>query len=428
MKRAILTLLLTSWLGSGLYAQTSREVMLANPRLSAGVYLPYPDSIAPSTPAPDGFKPFYVSHYGRHGSRYLINETDYTRPLELFKNAHDAGNLTPLGEDVYTRLQTLAEEARGRAGELSPLGFEQHRGVASRLCAECPELFADGADVTAMSTYRMRCAHSMFAFVDALKEYNPSLRIPVESSARNMYFLSYNTPEASYFNRADGPWAEPTASFKAEMTKPGRLLESLFKDPSAVDGSDAMWQLYWVAVDAPNMSAGVELYDIFTAEELFDLWQVFNYEFYTRNSVNPINQGLFTDSAKNLLRNILEHADEYVGSGKRGATLRFGHDSTIIPLAGLLHLEGASGNESDPHSLYETYADFRVSPMCSNFQMRFYRNDAGDVIVKFMLNEKETSIFGAETDMFPYYRWEDARKALQYILDTPSYDLYNKKQ
>lgn len=427
MKRLLLALVLTSCMGSGLRAQTSREVMLADPRLSAGVYLPYPDSIAPSTPAPEGYTPFYVSHYGRHGSRYLINETDYTNPLATLAAAHEAGNLTELGEDVYARLQTLAEEARGRAGELSPLGFEQHRGVAGRLYAECPEVFADGADITAMSTFRMRCAHSMFAFLDALKELNPSLRIPVESSARNMYFLSYNTPEASYFNRADGPWAAPLAAFKDDMTRPARLMGTLFKDPSAVNGSDTMWQLYWVAVDAPNMASGIGLYDIFTPEELFDLWQVFNYEFYTRNSVNPINQGLFTDSAKNLLTNILEQADAYVTDGRRGATLRFGHDSTIIPLAGLLHLEGADGNESDPYLLYKTYADYRVSPMCSNFQMRFYRNDAGDILVKFMLNEKETTI-PCETDIYPYYKWEDARKALQYILDTPSYDLYNKKQ
>lgn len=426
MKRIVLSAISVLAAGLALTAQTTREAMLADSELSAGVYFPYPDTVAALTPAPDGYTPFYVSHYGRHGSRYLINETDYTRPLELFKAAHDAGNLTELGEDVYGRLATLAEEARGRAGELSPLGFEQHRGIATRLYEACPEVFAPGADVTAMSTYRMRCAHSMFAFVDALKEHNPSLRIPVESSARNMYFLSYNTPQASHFNRADGPWAEPTASFKAEMTKPARLMASLFKDPAAVNGSDAMWQLYWVAVDAPNMSSGVGLYDIFTPEELFDLWQVFNYEFYTRNSVNPINEGLFTDSAKNLLTNILEQADAYVDGGRRGATLRFGHDSTIIPLAGLLHLEGADGNESDPHELYKTYADFRVSPMCSNFQMRFYRNAAGDVIVKFMLNEKETSIPCA-TDMFPYYKWTDARKALQYILDTPSYELYNKK-
>ncbi len=410
-----------------LFAQTTAETMLANPAYSAGVYLPYPDTVAALTPVPDGYEPFYVSHYGRHGSRYLINESDYTRPLEIFAQAAEADNLTPLGQDVYGRLQILVDEAAGRAGELSPLGYEQHRGIARRLYAECPQVFADGAEVTALSTYRMRCAHSMFAFVSQLMQLNPSLDVDMESSARNMYFLSYNSPEASYFNRADGPWAEPTERFKAEMTHPERLMASLFNDPEAVDGDEAMWKLYWVAVDAPNMSSGVGLYDIFTPEELFDLWQVFNYEFYTRNSCNPLNQGLFTDSAKNLLTDILKHADEYVDGGKRGASLRFGHDSTIIPLAGLLHFPAADGNETDPAKLYLTYADYRVSPMGSNVQLRFYRNAAGEVIVKFMFNEAEVPI-PCETDIYPYYRWEDARAALRYLLDTPSYQLYKNKQ
>lgn len=409
------------------FAQTTEDVMLAHPEYSAGVYLPYPDSVAEPTPAPDGYKPFYVSHYGRHGSRYLINESDYTRPLEIFAAAAENDNLTPLGIDVYERLKVLGAEAAGRAGELSPLGYDQHRGIASRLYAECPGVFADGADVTALSTTRMRCAHSMFAFVGKLMQLNPSLDVDMESSARHMHYLSYNTPEASYFNRADGPWAAPTAQFKAEMTRPQRLMASLFKDPSAVDGDETMWKLYWVAVDAPNMASGVGLYDIFTPQELFDLWQVFNYEFYTRNSCNPINQGLFTDSAKNLLTDILQKADEYVDGNRRGASLRFGHDSTIIPLAGLLHFPTADGNESDPAKLYLTYADYRVSPMCSNVQLRFYRNDEGDVLVKFMFNEAEVPI-PCQTDIFPYYRWEDARAALQYLLDTPSFQLYKKQQ
>lgn len=409
-----------------LNAQTTREIMLAHPEYAAGVYLPYPDTVATETAVPDGFEPFYVSHYGRHGSRYLINESDYTGPLEIFAQAREAGNLTAAGEDVYERLKILCDEASGRAGELAPLGYKQHSGIAERLYRACPEAFTEDADVTALSTPRMRCAHSMFAFVNTLKGLSPRLDVDMESSVRHIKYLSYNTPEASYFNRADGPWAAPTATFKAEKTRPDRLMNELFKDPSAIDGNDVMWKLYWVAVDAPNMASGIGLYDIFTPEELFDLWQVFNYEFYTRNSVNPINHGLFTDSAKFLLANVLEQADKYVAEGRRGASLRFGHDSTIIPFAGLLHFPTADGNESDPEKLYLTYADYRVSPMCSNVQIRFYRNDAGEVIVKFMFNENEVPI-PCDTDIYPYYRWDDARRALQYLLDTPSYELYNKK-
>ena len=37
-----------------------------------GVYLPYPEAVGPAPGTPEGYEPFYISHYGRHGSRYLL--------------------------------------------------------------------------------------------------------------------------------------------------------------------------------------------------------------------------------------------------------------------------------------------------------------------------------------------------------------------
>jgi hypothetical protein len=56
--------------------------------------------------------------------------------------------------------------------------------------------------------------------------------------------------------------------------------------------------------------------------------------------------------------------------------------------------------------------------MASNVQIIFFKNKSNDVIVKFMLNEREVHI-PATTDKFPFYNWTDARAALQKILDTP---------
>lgn len=403
--------------------QTTREAMLADPLKCAGVYTPYPDSVWQLTPVPDGYEPFYVSHYGRHGSRYLINETDYTNVFNALDKARKAGALTTRGLEVYDIVAAATEEARGRAGELSPLGYLQHRDIASRLLDECAPAFDGNADVTATSTVRMRCAHSMFSFVERLKEQFPTLNIPLESGSRNMHYMSYNNPEAQAFNDADASWQSTLRDFKKSQTHPDRLMGELFIKPGNagkfIAPSDLMWGLYWIAIDLPNMECDASLFDIFTPQELFDLWQVFNYEFYTRNSCNPINNGVFLESTKSLLANILDNADKYIAEGKHGATLRFGHDSTLIPFAGLLGFATASGRESDPAKLYQTYADYRVSPMASNIQMRFYRNADGDVIVKFLLNESETALADTPTDNYPYYKWSDARATLQNILNNP---------
>lgn len=59
------------------------------------IYRPYPSEMASNvTPAPKGYEPFYISHLGRHGSRYNILVHQYEKPLEVFGAAHEAGELT----------------------------------------------------------------------------------------------------------------------------------------------------------------------------------------------------------------------------------------------------------------------------------------------------------------------------------------------
>lgn len=60
-------------------AQNARQEIKKNPRVSASGYLAYPGPQHRLTPAPKGYKPFYLSHYGRHGSRYLIGTAEIGR-------------------------------------------------------------------------------------------------------------------------------------------------------------------------------------------------------------------------------------------------------------------------------------------------------------------------------------------------------------
>lgn len=404
------------------WAQTTRDEMLADPLKCSGLYMPYPDSIAAPTPVPDGYEPFYVGHYGRHGSRYLGADDDYNRVIRVMIAANEAGQLTDKGRDVFERMKQILLLSGGRGGELAPLGYRQHREIASRLYDECRAAFDGDAEVTAVSTVYMRCAHSMFAFVGRLKELCPDFEVSYESSNRHMCYMSHLNPEAKAFNNS-GAVNEPFARFRGEMINPYRFTASLFVDPSGIDfgGSQSqfMWWFYLVAIDMPNLDSDIRLFDVFTPEELFNLWQVFNYEYYTYHSGNPMSNGVFIESAKPLLQSFLSAAQSYVAKGKHGATLRFGHDSSVIPLAGLLRFPVASARESDPSKLYSVYTDWRVSPMASNIQMRLYRNASGDVIAKFMLNEQEMPLPDTATDMFPYYRWSDVCATLQRLLDSP---------
>ena len=204
-------------------AQTTREEMEANPAQTGGVYLAYPTDIPAQTSAPKGYKPFYISHYGRHGSRYLIGDRDYKWVLDLFAAAHRSAALTPLGEDVYGRLQQVWAEAEGHGGDLSPLGVRQHRGIAERMFRSFPEVFEGTPVISARSTVVLRCAMSMAAFGDRLKELNPGLRISYEASQKYMDYLNYHSEESNRFTSlTDGPCAEEYRKFKEELISAGR--------------------------------------------------------------------------------------------------------------------------------------------------------------------------------------------------------------
>ena len=62
-----------------------------------GVYYAYPERSGADFRVPEGFQPFYISHYGRHGSRWLTSDSRYEWVNSQFA---DKRNLTPLGREV----------------------------------------------------------------------------------------------------------------------------------------------------------------------------------------------------------------------------------------------------------------------------------------------------------------------------------------
>ncbi len=393
------------------------------PEKSGGHYFAYPvENISPDygSKAPKGYKPFYVSHYGRHGSRYRINEADYTRLTKRLDDAAKHNALSPAGLRLKAQLDTVWEEARGRAGELSPLGARQHHGIARRMVAAYPEIIADGAEVTATSTPVMRCAHSMFAFVTGLKEVNPSLQIPLESGERNMWFMNYHSDESNKYSSKEGPWYQAQSRFAAAKTNPDRLVASIFSDKEYadrwVDPVKFMEDLYGVAVDIQDVETDTDLFSYFTTQELYDLWSVTNSAFYARNSSYPLANGTHLDNSRGLVRHILDNADEYVNTGKHGATLRFGHDGNITPLTALLKIEGCYTDAINPEDVAKEWATYRITPMAANLQMVFFRPEKGngDVLVRVYLNENDAVLPLPTVDKY-YYRWSDLRPYLDAI-------------
>ena len=108
-----------------------------------------------------------------------------------------------------------------------------------------------------------------------------------------------------------------------------------------------------------------------------------------------------------LLINFLDEADLAIRSGKPSVRLRFGHDSTVLPFAYILGLKEAMQGTDDMDDLHNHFALFRLIPMAGNIQLIFFRKQGSDdILVKFLMNENETSIPIA-TDLYPFYHWSD---------------------
>ena len=407
--RKLMLLLSLLVLALPLAAQTARDEIAADPAKAAGLHYAYPGPQSVQTPAPKGFKPFYISHFGRHGSRWHCSAEDYATPLAVLQAAHDASSLTPVGEEMLRKAQAMSADGDGRIGELTRLGTRQHQGVARRMTASFPEVFRGHARVTANSTQSHRVMMSMFYFCNELKKFNPDLEIDINSSRRDASFVSHRVKRSG-----PSPYdvKEEKERLKEKVLQPERLMSALFTDPAFIpaekDAKKFMWDLYYLAEMTQNNELdSLSFLDVFTPDELYDCWRADNYDMYLY-AADPRAQEVIVPSCKPMIAHILDKADEMIASGANGATLRFSHDSYLVPMAVTLRLDGCTGTTEDPERCDEAFIDYKISPMCGNIQLVFFRNRKGEVLVKFLLNENEVGI-PVGTDRYPFYRWEDVR-------------------
>lgn len=410
LKIRLLALLLLS--GTCAAAQPTPAELAAHPERSAGIYHSYEYLPGPDVPIPAGYEPFYISHYGRHGSRYHSKEKAYAQPLDVLRRAAEAGKLTPKGQEVLAKAEALAEDARLRYGDLSPRGVAEHRGIAERMYAAWPGVFStDGGRVCRVesrSTLVPRCILSMAAFNERLKELNPAISTTRDASGRYLDYMARGNSQAL----AREAIATVADSLSRARLNPDRLVRSLVTDSRVVaDPLELMQDLFLLAGIVQDVShLGIEpFYDIFTDEELYSLWECENALRYMQMGPSARFGGPIVADAGALLRNIVETADKVVrGESGLSASLRFGHDTCITPMLALLGVEGASTCVESLDDIAVAWNAQTVTPMGTNIQFVFFRNPAtGDVRVRVLHNERDARL---PISGGPYYPWAELKK------------------
>ncbi len=410
-------------------------------------YYAYPvdDSNAPRlTEPPAGYEPFHIEHYGRHGSRWLTADELYVRPVSYLRQADMKGKLTPKGKSLLGQLEAISVAAKNRAGELTPLGHRQHRGIARRMAKNFPEIYRDGNYVNANSTIVIRCILSMANEIAELRAIQPGLDIRCDASMTTQDTLNFNHLDAPAQRFVAKATAEVAQEFASRPRDISSFTGLIFNDDGwardSIDSRSVFKSVFEVAANSQSHDGLYDLYEFFTDKELDDEWVERNADWYVTACNTPLTSGRVPYEQRHLLRSIIEGADSAMVSGRVGANLRFGHESVLLPLITLMEVNGVDYSTSDMDSLASHWRNFDYFPMASNIQMVFYRpvrekagrnqrgrrsaknirkdhglpssSDAssatGDILVKVLLNEKEVPL-PIETSTYPYYRWADLR-------------------
>ena len=422
IKKTITMMLFYSTLGAA--AQTAREELKANHYLSGSNYLDYDHQLSttPLTAAPKGYEPFYMSHYGRHGSRWLIGEGDYLGPLTILREAHTAGKLTAEVEAVLKKLEDFHPTTIKRLGELTTVGERQHHGIGSRMAKNFPEIFkAKNVPIDARSTVVIRCILSMEAECEELAAANSTARIHNDVSESFQYYLNQGWSDRLRHASRDG--RKVRGIYEHKYSHPERLMKVLFNDQTYVydniRASSLMRQLFEIASNMQSHDTDIELYSLFTDDEIYDQWRMRNIGWYLDYAAAPQTGAIMPFSQLNLLKNIIETADTIVDNSKAHTpqvTLRFGHEVCVMPLACLLELGNCGAQVENLDTLDNVWRNYRIFPMACNVQLVFYRpkkGKTGDILVKALLNEREMPL-PVQAVSGPYYRWQDLR---QYYLE-----------
>lgn len=416
MKKQLLALASALLVCACIQAQTPREDFHRDITLAGSNYVAYRGPQVQLTPAPKGYTPFYLSHYGRHGSRYMIGKKAYDRPYQTLLKADSAGVLTAKGKDVLRRVKLVRREAMGRQGELTPLGALQHQGIARRMMERFPEVFAGKTNIEARSTVVIRCILSMENGLHELLRLNPQLQIFHDASYHDMYYMNQDDKYLdSLKNTPERKEAMKALSKKHKSYK--RLMEMLFSDNEWVKKnvnkrglSDQLFEMA-CSIQGTELRDKVTLFDLFNEEEAYDHWVINNAYWQVTYGNAPTTGGVQPYSQRNLLRNIIEQADSCIRLKHPGATLRYGHDTMVTPLTCLLDLNGYGEEIKYLDDVAHHWFDYKITPMATNIQFVFYRNDKdeNDILLKVLLNEDEATL-PIRTDKAPYYHWTDFKE------------------
>ena len=364
------------------------------------------------TPAPKGYKAFYISHYGRHGSRSDWGGPQYKKVRDLLMQAKEQNLLTPAGDSLMREAALIYQLHNDMDGRLTPRGVREHARLAERMYNRFPEVFQDGCKhLRAVSSTTPRCIVSMNGFTARLQALQPDLDMDLDTGEKfyayiargenNTLIARTNKALADY--RKTFQW-DTVAVYKTLFTDPAKAKKLI---PDAYDFQNAIY-------DCARVSDPFEIPDnmfrYLPFENVVHFHELNYLSAYLNQCDSKLNGEIRIPRSQELVDTLISQADAVIsGKVKKAADLCFGHDWPFLGLVCYLGLEGVS----ERYTVEEAAANWLPSyfcPFAANLQMIFYRSEKNkDILVKFLMNERETRLPALKAVDGIFYRWNDVK-------------------
>ncbi|MCR5560682.1 MAG: histidine phosphatase family protein [Bacteroidales bacterium] len=396
--------------------QLALGVFEKNPELSAGNLYAYSPLDTLVSKAPAGYKPFYISHMARHGSRYLSKEREFY-VVDTLAAWADAGLLAPDGLELLEDLRMFRSITEGRLGALTALGAAEHRQISSRMLRHYPEVFSDRnrRHVDAYSTESKRVMASRSSFISEMWRRVPEMEVSLYDAKTNPeVWVNVRGEKMSYsqqkkLRRAFDRRCEKLPGYNTGCTYTA-FASRILKDPSSVSQK----RIDWMAENSfklfktgrtTNPDTMPSMGKYFSAEELYALWLPGCYRWGRYIDFKDCKSSFLKPYGGEILKCLIGDADEALGEDSHtAATIRFSHDTYLMPFMSAIGFEETVPGISLAE-LPERFPDYRIICPGCNVQFIFYRGD-GPVLVKLLLNEKESRVVGLEPVQGCYYSWD----------------------
>ena len=364
------------------------------------------------TPAPKGYKAFYISHYGRHGSRSDWGGNQYRLVRDLLTKADGQHLLTPAGDSLMHEAALIFQLHDGMDGRLTPRGVREHAQLAERMYNRYPEVFKNGPKhIRAVSSTTPRCIVSMNGFTGRMMSLQPDLDFDLDTGEKFYAYIARgeNSTLIARTNKALADYRK-TIDWDNET-----VLKTLFTDPEAARKLiPDVWEFQNAIYDVCRVTDPFDipdnLYRYLPFENVVHFHELNFLSAYLNQCDSKLNGEIRIPRSKELVDTLISQADAVIsGKVQKAADLCFGHDWPYLGLVCYLGLEGVS----ERYTLEEAKDNWLPSwfcPFAANLQMIFYRSKKSDeVLVKFLMNERETKLPALQAVQGPYYRWNDVK-------------------